>query len=121
MPDDVYREATADFNAEIADIDLQLVQLEAVERNAITIPVVIEYLREMLNDIDNSDPYITKALFDKLIDKVVMHDTHVELFLRVSPYPVIRDRESQGQPQYCLSLTAHRNEISPAKMGRGGN
>jgi len=121
MPDDVFRELTADFNTEIADIDLQLVQLEAVERNAITVPIVINYLQEIFNDIDNTDPHIIKSIFDKLIDKIVVSDTHVELFLRVTPYAVIRDRGSQGQPQYKLSLKAHRDKISPAISGRGGN
>lgn len=121
MPDDVYREATADFNTEVADIDLQLVQLEAVERNAITVPFVLDYLHEMFTNIDTVDPHILKGIFNKLIEKIEIDDTHVELFLRVSPYPIIRDNESQGQPKYCLSLKAHRDEISPAQTGRGGN
>lgn len=121
MPDDVYREAVADFNIEIADIDLQLVQLEAVEKNAITAPAILEYLQEMFDDIDSTDPHVLKSIFDRVIDKITVSDTHVELSLRVSPYPIIRDRQSQGQPQYTLSLIAHRNEISPPISGRGGN
>ena len=121
MPDDVYREAVADFNIEIAEIDLQLVQLEAVEKNAITAPAILEYLQEMFDDIDSTDPHVMKSIFDRVIDKITVSDTQVELLLRVSPYPIIGDRQSQGQPQYCLSLTAHRDEISPAKTGRGGN
>lgn len=121
ISEDILQELTADYNLEIAEIDLQLVQLEAAEKHAITAPVVIEYLKEMFADIDSTDPHIIKALFDKLIDKIIVHDTHVELFLRVSPYPIIRDKESQGQPQYKLSLTAHRDEISPPISGRGGN
>lgn len=118
MPDDVYRELSADFNEEIADIDLQLVQLEAVERNAITAPVVIEYLQDMFANIDTVDPHTLKSIFDKLIDKIIVDDTHVELFLRVSPYPIVRDRESEGQPQYCLSLKEHRRVVSPPIHGR---
>lgn len=116
MPDDVYREATADFNTEIAEIDLQLVQLEAVERNAITLPAVLDYLHQMFNEIDTADAHVLKRIFDKLIEKVIITDTHAELFLRVSPYPIIRDKESQGQPQYCLSLKAHKKSFSPHCM-----
>ena len=116
MPDDVYREATADFNTEIAEIDLQLVQLEAVERNAITVPAVLDYLQYMFDNIDSTDPHILKNIFDKLIDKVVVHDTHVELFLRVSPYPSFGDKGSSGQPQYLLSLTANKKDFSPHSM-----
>lgn len=118
MPDDVYRELSADLNEEIADIDLQLVQLEAVERNAITVPAVMEYLQAMFDNIDTVDPQILKSIFDKLIEKIVVDDTHVELFLRVSPYPIVRDRESEGQPQYCLSLKDHRRVVSPPIHGR---
>lgn len=120
MPDDVYREASADFNTEIAEIDLQLVQLEAVERNAITVPAVMSYLHEMFENIDSVDPVVLKTIFEKLIERIDIDDTHVELRLRVSPYPSIGDKESHGQPQYCLSLTAHRYEISPP-TGTGGN
>lgn len=121
ISNDILQELSADFNNEIAEIDIQLIQLEAVEKNAITVPVVLEYLQEILADIDSTDPHVLKSLFDKLIDKVVVYDTHAELFLRVSPYPVIRDNEPSGQPQYSLSLTAHRNEISPPISGRKGN
>lgn len=121
MPDDVYREASADFNTEIADIDLQLVQLEAVEKNAITAPAVMEYLQAIFENLDSTDPHVIKSIFDKVIEKIIVSDTRVELFLRVSPYPIVRDKESQGQPQYCLSLNVHRDVISPAISGRGGN
>ena len=121
MPDDVYREVTADFNAEVADIDLRLVQLEAVQRNAITAPAVFEYMQEIFADIDTADPHILKSIFDKTIDKIVVSDAQVDIYLRVSPFAPIRDNDSSGQPQYCLSLNAHRDKISPARMGRGGN
>lgn len=121
MPDDVYREVSADFNSEIAEIDLQLMQLEAVERNAITKPVVIEYLQDILKDIDSAEPQIIKSIFDKLVDKIVVHDTHVELSLRVSPFNIIRDNETSGQPKYCLSLKTHKDIISPPISGRGSN
>ena len=119
MPDDVYREASADFNTEVAEIDLQLVQLEAVERNAITVPAVLDYLHQMFVDIDTLNPHILKNIFNKLIDRIEIDDTHVNLFLRVSPYPSFGDKESSGQPQYYLSLNTHRNAISPAQTGRG--
>lgn len=118
---DILQEMTADYNSEIAEIDLQLVQLEAVEKNAITVPAVLEYLYQMFENIDTVDPHVLKGIFDKLIEKIEIDDTHVELFLRVSPYPIVRDSESHGQPKYSLSLKVHRDEISPAKTGRGGN
>lgn len=116
MPDDVYRETSADFNTEIADIDLQLMQLEAVEKHAITVPAVLDYLHKMFADIDTTDPHVLKSIFDKLVDSVIVYDTHVELFLRVSPYPTIRDKGSSGQPEYTLSLTAHKKSFSPHSM-----
>lgn len=121
MPDDVYREVSAELNAEVAEIDLQLVQLEAVQRNAVTAPVVFEYMREMFADIDTADPHILKSIFDKTIEKIVVSDTHVDMFLRISPFPYVGDNDSLGQPKYCLSLNAHRDIISPAISGRGSN
>ena len=120
MPDDVYREVSADFNTEVAEIDLQLMQLEAVEKNAITVPAVMDYLNQLLENIDSTDPRLLKNIFDKLVEKVIVNDTHVELFLRVSPYTHVGDSGDSGQPNYQLSLTGHREEISPP-IGLGGN
>ena len=63
---------------------------------------------------------VVKVIFDKLVEKVIVYDTGVEIFLRVSPYPHVGDKVESGQPNYKLSLTAHREEISPP-VGKGGN
>lgn len=105
---EVYQEIAAEYNAELADVDIKLFQLEAAEQTAITPESIENYLNEMLLNIDTADEYILKAIFDKLIDKIVVYDDRVELSLIVCPYPHVRDNHSKGQPKYILSLCADR-------------
>ena len=112
MPDDVYRELSGEYNTEIAEIDLQLMQLENSAQTAITPAAVEKYLNGMLANIDSADDEILKTIFDKLIDKILVNDDAVTVILTVSPYPRFRDKESQGQPNYTLSLTVKRQDLS---------
>lgn len=109
---EIYQELSAEYGAELADIDIRLYQLEAAANTAITPEAVENYLNEMLLTVDTDDEHLLKAIFDKLIDKVVVYDDRVELFLIVCPYPHIRDNSPKGQPKYKLSLTADRKIFS---------
>ena len=109
---EIYQELSAEYSAELADIDIKLYQLEAAANTAITPEAVEKYLNEMLLTVDTDDEHLLKAIFDKLIDKVVVYDDRVELFLIVCPYPHVRDKKSKGQPKYKLSLTADRKIFS---------
>ena len=109
--DETYRELSAEYLQEEANIDLQIYQLEAAQETAISADGVREYLSEMLEDIDGADVEILQVIFDKLIEKVVVHDDKIELYLVVSPFAVIRDNKQSGQPHYKLSLTGSRKNL----------
>lgn len=111
MPDDVYRELSHEYNAEIAEIDLDLMQLQNAADTAITPAAIEKYLNAMLANVDSADDEIVKTIFDKLIDKIIVNDDAVTVFLTVSPYPRFRNKESQGQPKYTLSLTVTRRDL----------
>ena len=104
---EIYSELSAEYGQELAEIDIKLFQLEAAAQTAITPETVETYLNEMLLNIDTSDEHILKAIFDKLIEKIVVYDDRVELYLIVCPYPRVRDRISKGQPHFkqCYKIT----------------
>lgn len=112
MPDDVYRELSAEYNHEVAEIDLQLMQLDNAAQTAITPAAVEKYLNAMFLNIDSADDEILKTVFDKLIEKIIVGDDAATVFLTVSPYPHVRDNETDGQPKYCLSLTVTRRDLT---------
>lgn len=106
--DDITRELKAEYKSELAELDLLIMQLEAQEQNAISAESVVEYLNEMLENIDSMDAEVQKAIFDQLVEKVVVADDKVTLFLIVSPLASYGDKNPQGQPHARISPTISR-------------
>lgn len=98
--------------ATLSNIDLKLFQLESAAHTAITPDAVEKYLNDMLLQVNTSDEHIIKALFDKLIDKIVVDVDTITVSLVVSPYPRIGDKRPKGQPQYKLCSETSRKNLT---------
>ena len=109
---DILDEMTFEYNTEIADIDIQLMQLDNALNSAITKEFVLDYLQKMLDGIDDESEEVRKNIFDKLVDRVVVYDDRVELFLIVYPYTRYGDKLSQGQPHVSLSNIISRYALN---------
>lgn len=112
ITDEIYREMSYEYLQELAEIDINLFQIENAQETAITPETVKDYLNTMLTNIDSADENILKSIFDKLIEKIVVNADTIELYLIVSPYPHIRDKDKSGQPHYKLSLNITRKEFT---------
>lgn len=106
--DDIQRELKAEYTSELAEIDLQIVQLEAAEQNAVSVESVTKYLTDMLRQLDNMDDEIQKSIFDQLIDKIIVDEETITVYLIVSPFPRYGDKLPQGQPHIGLSPSISR-------------
>lgn len=100
---DILDEMTFEYNGEIAEIDIELMQLDNARNTAITKETVLNYLQRMFDEIDEENEEIRKNIFDKLVEKIVVYDDRVELFLIVYPYTRYGDKLPQGQPHVVLS------------------
>jgi site-specific DNA recombinase len=98
----------AKYNDEFQDIELKLYSIDNALSKSISVDNVYSYLNDILNNIDSEDEEIRKTIYDKVIEKIVIHDDKVELFLIVFPFAINRDKKLLGQPCYTLSLTAPR-------------
>lgn len=105
---EVYAELVADYSKELNDINSKLARLENIEGSAIDAETVEDYLNDCLLSIDSTDPQILKTVFDKLIEKVVISDDKVELYLIVFPLQKSLLNVSSGCPYYSLCTTAAR-------------
>lgn len=106
--DEIMKELKAEYQTEIAELDLRIMQLEGVVANTVSAEYVTEYLNEMLENVDSIDEEIKKAIFDQLIDKIVVEDDRITLYLIVSPLGRYGDKEPSGHPQVNLSPTIGR-------------
>lgn len=108
---EVYQEMLAEYSHELTQLNEKLARLESVEESVITAETVEQYLNDCVLCIDSNDPHIVKSVFDKLIEKVVVYDDKVELYLIVFPFARVVLNESCGCPYYSLSTESSRKNL----------
>ena len=106
--DDITRELKAEYKSELADLDMLIMQLESQEQHSISIESVREYLTSMMENVDSMDAELQKAIFDQFVDRIVISDDKVELFLIVSPLAQFGDKLECGHPHVTVSPTVTR-------------
>ena len=107
------QELIAEYSKELNALNEKLARLESIEQSVISFDMVESYLNECLLNIDSSDPHILKSIFDKLIEKIVIYDDKVELYLIVFPFANVALNAMQGSPCYSLCATIDRSLYNP--------
>lgn len=111
---ETYTNLKGDITSEIAELNLELLQLESASEAAITKESVLEYLQGMLDHIETADPEILKSIFDKVVEKIIIEDDKVTLYLVVAPLsaPTAEHKTTSGHPHYSLCATEQRSVIT---------
>ena len=109
---EINAELIASYSKELAGLNAKLARLESIETSVISVEMVENYLNECALNIDSNDPHILKSVFDKLIEKIVIYDDKVELFLVVFPLTRITPNGSQGCPSWSLSVIYDRTQYN---------
>ena len=104
-------ELSADYEKELLELENTLSALRAALASAISSESVYLYLQELLSFYGAENDELTKMLFDKLIDKILVHDDRIEVHLIVFPFARSGDSKPLGQPHYSLSLDATRKDL----------
>lgn len=114
ISDETFKEMNAENKIEIAEINLELMQLENAAETAITKESVADYLNDILLNIETDDGDILKHIFDKVVDKIIVGENEVAVHLVVSPLssPSTLDKVSSGQPNVQLSSSIRLKELS---------
>ena len=105
-------ELIAEYSKELQNINEKLARLDSIEQSVISGEIVEEYLNDCVLKIDSTDPHILKSVFDKLIDKIIVHDDKIEVHLIVFPFYRVGGNHPQGQPHYALSTEIARANLS---------
>ena len=111
---DTFNELKGDFINKLAEIDLQLLQLGMADENEISRDSVIEYLNDIFTDIESKEPEILKNVFDKVVEKIIVDDDKITLYLVVAPLslPHSDSKTTSGQPHYTLSTEILRHDLN---------
>lgn len=109
--EEVYSEMIADYSKELNALNEKLARLDTIEQTVIDTETVEAYLNECVLAINSPDPHIVKTVIDKLIEKIIVHDDKVEIYLIVFPLKFVIHKETAGCPRYSLCITENRSEF----------
>lgn len=104
-------EMSAEYERELVELENSLSGLRRAVLSAVSAESVYLYLQELLTLYNAQNEDFLKLLFDKVIEKIVIHDDRIELSLLVVPFGQVGDNVPQGQPHFSLSLNTTRKEI----------
>ena len=106
-PDRLKRKSVV-LEAELAEIQNKLISLDERKRNSITAESVEKYLRSMLDHADSTDEQLLKNLFDNFVDKIIINNERVDVFLIVHPLGRFAYKQPSGHPHVALSQNFKR-------------
>lgn len=110
------KEMEKEYRQELIELENTLSTLTAALVSAVTPESVYVYLKELLSFYEASNDELQKMLFDKLIEKIIVHDDRIEVHLIVFPFATNGDSKSCGQPYYELSLEVTRKDLKEQKQ-----
>lgn len=97
-----YKKKTVDKEVELVEITSQLFALEERRKNSVTAESVEKYLRSMFEHAESTDDEVLKVLFDNFVERIVIDNERVDLFLVVRPFGRVAYKKPTGQPQVTL-------------------
>lgn len=103
-----YKKKTVGKEVELVEITNQLFALEERRKNSVTAESVEKYLRSMFEHADSTDDEVLKILFDNFVERIVIDNERVDLFLVVRPFGRVAYKTPTGQPQVTLSANMRR-------------
>lgn len=93
---------SAVLETELQDVESQIYMYQEQERNSITFEGVTEYLNKMLANSETTDENVLKNLFDNFVEKIVVSNERVDVYLYVRPLGVLEFKRHSGHPQVNL-------------------
>ena len=83
--------------AEMKELQAELIRLKQTIKTAITSDQVELYLRNMMEKISSNDMDVLKSIFENFIEEIVVTDDEIEIRLFVCPDPVFVYKKPDGQ------------------------
>ena len=104
-------EMAAEYESELIELENTLITLQTALEYAVTPESVYSYLQELLSLYGADNDELTKRIFDKLVERVIVHDDRIEVHLVVFPFAHCRDKKKRGLPHYSLSLMTTKKAL----------
>lgn len=106
---DVYlAESIAEIEEELKPIEIEIFAIEQQTKEVISHSVIVDYLNKMLSISDTTDDETLKIIFDNFVDKIIVGDEEINIFLIAHPSGAFEYKQSQGQPKWSLNSKIKR-------------
>lgn len=91
------------------EIDSQIMAIEQQTKMTISHAMIVDYLNKMLSISDTTDDEVLQTIFNNFVEKIVIDNEVIEVFLYASPTAVqIGHKLPHGQPEWSLYTKAKR-------------
>lgn len=93
---------SAEVEEELSTIKTRLFTLTEQQRHATTYESIMAHLQQLLAYADGNNDELLKLLFDNVVEKIIVSEDSVDIFLRVYARPSVAYKQSYGQPNVAL-------------------
>lgn len=93
---------SAEKEEELAAVNRRLFAMTEQQRHAVTHESIMQYLRQLLEYSNSDNADIQKMLFDNLVEKIIITDESVDIYLRVYARADFAYKNSSGHPLASL-------------------
>lgn len=93
---------SAEKEEELTTINRRLFAMSEQQRHAVTHESIMQYLRQLLEYSNSDNADVLKLLFDNLVEKIIISDESVDIYLRVYARADFAYKNSSGHPLATL-------------------
>jgi hypothetical protein len=98
----VLAKKSAEVESELADVKSRLFTLTEQQRHATTNESIMAHLQQLLAYSNDKNEDVLKLLFDNVVEKIIVSEDSVDIYLRVYARPALAYKQSFGQPNVAL-------------------
>lgn len=98
-----------EYEERMKEVEVQIHAIEQQSKNVISHALIVDYLSKMLSISDTTDDEVLQTIFNNFVDKIVIDNETIGVFLFVSPSAgEIGHNRPSGQPQWSLYTKQNR-------------
>lgn len=105
---DLLNKKTSQINEELSVLKKSLLMKEHNAANIVTLENIKDFLIKTMHELENADDLIKKSIASQFVDKIIVHDDHVNVRLTVNPL-FTGDKLNKGWALFTLSPKRKKN------------
>jgi len=111
---EVYALTKKEFDDEKAQVEIDLHAIEQSKKNGVDREFISETIRAMIADVETGNPELIRAVFDRIVDSIVITDDKVVVNL-VLYFARYASKKDKGNPKFMISAEIARGDIKRYK------